>query len=217
VGCGTGRYSLKLHEYMGPRLHLYCIDANREMLKQLSVNFRQRNIENFEPIHCHGRCLPLRDFSLDFISTFNAVHHFTLTDFLREARRTLKEDGRLYIYTRTREQNGRNIWGRYFPCFHRKEIRLYEMDELCAVVNGSRCLLLERVECFKYARADSLENLVEKARNHHYSTFCLYSEEEFDQALLEFQRKLSTEFDDPNRIHWYDENVLYVLKKPDGH
>jgi hypothetical protein len=76
---------------------------------------------------------------------------------------------------------------------------------------------LERVECFKYARVDSLENLVEKARNHHYSTFCLYTEEEFNQALLEFQRKLSNEFDDPNRIRWHDENVLYVLKKPAGH
>lgn len=217
VGCGTGRYSLKLSELIGPRLYLYCIDANREMLKQLSRTFRQHHIGNYEPIHCYGGCLPLRASSLDFISTFNAVHHFSLIDFLREAVRTLKADGRLYIYTRTREQNSRNIWGRYFPNFHRKETRLYEIDELRAVISGSQYMQLERVEYFKYPRVDSLENLAKKASGRHYSTFCLYSDEEFNQALAEFTRNLSIQFDDPNRIHWFDENVLCVLRRPAGH
>jgi hypothetical protein len=30
----------------------------------------------------------------------------------------LKGAGRLFIYTRLRSQNRRNIWGRFFPRFH---------------------------------------------------------------------------------------------------
>jgi hypothetical protein len=53
--------------------------------------------------------------SLDAMVTFNAIHHFILSDFLGETSRVLQDNGHLFICTRLRSQNERDIWGRFFP------------------------------------------------------------------------------------------------------
>ena len=37
VGCGTGRYSLKLFEHLGGKLRLYCIDYNAVSYTHLTL------------------------------------------------------------------------------------------------------------------------------------------------------------------------------------
>lgn len=212
VGCGTGRYSKMLYELLGPKFFLYCIDGNLEMLRQLTELLRRHHIRDFVPLLCFGRTLPLRANSLDFVCTFNAIHHFVVIDFLNETCRTLKDDGCLFVYTRTRTQNRRNIWGRYFPLFAEKETRLFEEDEFAHLVGSVDGLELERAETFRYARRDTIERLCEKASNHHYSTFCLYSTVEIAQALLDFRHRLLRSFADPH-ITWHDENTLFVVRK----
>ena len=34
IGCGSGRYALKLFQYLGVKLYLYCIDCNEHMLTE---------------------------------------------------------------------------------------------------------------------------------------------------------------------------------------
>ncbi|MGB9125417.1 MAG: class I SAM-dependent methyltransferase, partial [Nitrosotalea sp.] len=36
IGCGTGRYSLRLVQHLGEKCHLFCLDNNREMLRHLN-------------------------------------------------------------------------------------------------------------------------------------------------------------------------------------
>ena len=69
--------------------------------------------------------LPLRTASLDLVTAFNRVHHFDLGQFLTAVARVLQPGGQLFIYTRTPQQNGRTIWGRYFPGFTEHEQRLH--------------------------------------------------------------------------------------------
>src|SRR5262249_56085391 len=69
--------------------------------------------------------LPLRTASLDVVTAFNCVHLFDLGRFLTAAARVLKPGGRLFIYTRTPQQNAQTIWGRYFPGFTAHEQRLH--------------------------------------------------------------------------------------------
>ena len=45
VGCGVGRYDVKLFEYLGERLSLTCIDSNENMLNELAKDLRDHNIE----------------------------------------------------------------------------------------------------------------------------------------------------------------------------
>lgn len=213
VGCGAGRYDLKLFQHLGKKLFLYCIDANKEMLKHLADFLIKHGVKNFKTTKAFARKIPIKDNSLDCIFTFNAIHHFKTSQFLKESSRILKDGGHLFIYTRLRSQNRRNIWGRYFPLFNEKETRLYELNELKSSLKKLPKLKIECVEYFKYARLTSLDWLIEQAQNHHYSTFYLYTKREFEQSLEKFKQNIQRRFRDLSKINWFDENILLVIRK----
>ncbi len=213
VGCGTGRYDIALANELGDRLHLVCIDNNENMLRELRKNLVQNNVTNFETLLASATDLPLEDGSLDAVVTFNAVHHFDIRAFLGEAARVLRPGGLLFIYTRLREQNARNIWGRFFPGFLEKETRLYELDELRRAFEATPALRLEAVKEFRYSRLSRLDDLLEQARNHHYSTFHFYDEREFKEALEGFKRNILERFDDPDHIEWEAENTMLIARR----
>ncbi|MBA7596015.1 2-methoxy-6-polyprenyl-1,4-benzoquinol methylase [subsurface metagenome] len=213
VGSGVGRYDTQLFHYLGDKLWLTCIDYNRKMLDELTKNLREHKIKNFKTIKALSEDLPLLANSLDCMFTFNAIHHFKLLDFLKEASRVLRDNGYLFIYTRLRSQNKRNIWGRYFPKFNEKEKRLYELNELKEMLKKIPVLELESIKYFKYKRIAELKWLVTQAKSHHYSTFYLYDEEEFEEALKEFRENIARHFKNLDRITWDDENIILVIRK----
>lgn len=213
VGCGAGRYDLKLFQYLSKRLFLYCIDANKEMLKFLKEFLVKHKIRNFKTIKAFVRKIPIKDNSLDCLFTFNAIHHFKTSQFLKESSRILKDGGHLFIYTRLKSQNRKNVWGKYFPLFNKKETRLYELNELKSSLKKLPKLKIESVEYFKYYRFASLDWLIKQAQNHHYSTFFLYTKKEFERSLEKFKQNIRREFKDLNKINWFDENILLVIRK----
>jgi ubiquinone/menaquinone biosynthesis C-methylase UbiE len=212
IGCGAGRYDLLLCQYLGDRLRLTCVDDNDCMLEELDKYLIEHGLSNFESMHSEAEYLPFPNNALDCVCAFNAIHHFNLPEFLHESYRILKNGGYLFIYTRLHEQNGRNIWGRYFPKFHIKETRLYTLDTLMALVAASN-LHVKSIEYFKYGRISTLAQLVKRAREHHYSTFSLYLPEELEEAITRFKQNIRSEFEDINQIRWFDENVLFVVRK----
>ncbi len=213
VGCGDGRYDLLLYKYLGDKLYLTCLDANEEMLQNLSSYLAKNDIKNFEAKRSTAENLPFDNNSLDCMLTFNAIHHFDLPRFLVESSRVIKNGGYLFVYTRLREQNVRNIWGQYFPKFNEKETRLYTMDTLKQGLETVENFTIESVVFFAYNRMAHLEQLMYRAESHHYSTFSLYSPEELEEALKAFSIKIKDEFKDPQQVQWFDENVLFVIKK----
>jgi ubiquinone/menaquinone biosynthesis C-methylase UbiE len=213
VGCGVGRYDIKLFHHLGERLYLTCIDYNPRMLTELTKNLRKHKIENFQTINASAMALPLATNSLDAIVTFNAIHHFKFLDFLKETSRVLKENGYLFIYTRLRTQNKRNIWGRFFPEFHEKESRLYKLTDLKQMASKIPSLRIKFTKYFKYKRRATLESLITQAKHHHYSTFYLYNEIEFAEALQKFQENINHHFESPDNIIWNDENIMFNMRK----
>jgi ubiquinone/menaquinone biosynthesis C-methylase UbiE len=213
IGCGDGRYSLLLAKCLDGKVRLRCIDNNEKMLETLVTNFKANGISKFVIVKSDAEDLPFGDNSFDCILTFNAVHHFKLRDFLVEAARILRDRSLLFIYTRTPEQNSRNIWGRYFPHFCQKETRLYHRGELEQAIGAVHTLRLRAVKYFEYERMASLDRLVEQAENRHYSTFWFYSEREFAEALGEFRRNIRRHFADQNQVRWSDEYLLLVIGK----
>lgn len=171
VGCGAGRYDLLLCRYLGDKLRLTCVDANVDMLEALDKYLIRHGISIFTLMRSGAEHLPFPNNALDCVCTFNAIHHFNLPDFLHESARILKSGGYLFVYTRLREQNRRNIWGRYFPKFRQKEARLYTLDALKQSIAAVANLAIESIEYLEYERMSTLAQLVERARAHHYSTF----------------------------------------------
>ena len=213
IGCGSGRYDQLLFKYLDNKLRLTCVDASLSMLKALNKYLYEHGISNYASLRGSAENIISLDNTYDCVCTFNAVHHFNLPGFLGESARILKCGGCLFIYTRLPEQNERNIWGRYFPGFCRKETRLYTPDTLTQSVAAVPNLHIMSIEYFKYGRTASLAQLLKRARSHHYSTFSLYSPEELEEAIAGFTRNIRNTFDDTKQIHWFDENVLFVIRK----
>jgi 2-polyprenyl-3-methyl-5-hydroxy-6-metoxy-1,4-benzoquinol methylase len=207
IGCGAGRYDLSLFRYLD-NLHLTCVDANPAMLERLSALLEGEGIEDFETIASTIETLGLADRSLDCVTTFNAIHHFHFPTFLAKAGAAIREDGRIFIYTRTPEHNAGSVWGRYFPGFNEKETRLHTARRMEDWIRGSGGLRLIDSRTFSYDRTAPLERLLSQATSQHYSTFSLYDEAEFEAAIGAFEDNVRRHYDDPRRIDWVDRNLM---------
>ncbi|MFC1920043.1 class I SAM-dependent methyltransferase [Chloroflexota bacterium] len=213
IGCGDGRYDLLLCKYLGNRLHLYCLDANRRMLRSLTTYMREHEANNFQATRSDAAKIPLRHNSIDCLFTFNAIHHFEALTFLHECSRVLRLGGYLFIYTRTREQNKKNVWGEYFPLFWEKETRLYKMGALEQMISEVPGFRLKSLEFYDYKRTSTLERLEYLAMHRHYSTFSLYSSQEWELALDGFRENIRNNYSDPLQVEWTDENIMLVIEK----
>ncbi len=212
IGCGAGRYSLQFLQHLGLH-HLACIDVNESMLEQVSSILGAEGLTNFSTIESAAEHIPLVDSSIDYIFTFNAIHHFDFVAFMQEAARITRDGGSIIIYTRLRSQNAQNIWGKHFPFFLVKEDRLYEIDELEQMITPIPALNIQYVKQFRYLRTASLGQLVNLARNSHYSTFSLYEKGEFVSSLKGFQRNITRHFSDPEYVKWFDEYTMLVVSR----
>jgi len=213
VGCGCGRYSFTLIKHFKQRISLVCIDRNVDMLDQLKDYLRKNSIHNFIAVQSDAGSIPMKDQSLNLIVTFNAIHHFPFLQFLKEAWRLLRRNGLLFIFTRTRSQNQKNVWGKYFPLFTTKESRLYEIQELKQYIELIPEFVIEEIRNFHFEKRASLKTLIRLAQKKHYSTFALYSPDEFERSLASFSRNLRKNFPDLSRIKWINENVMFVIRK----
>ena len=115
VGCGTGRYSKLLRALLPEGSLLVASDVSAAMLAELQAG--NRGPGWVAPLLSTAEELPVRSDSLDFVTSFNSVHHFDLGRFLAGVARVLRPGGQLFVYTRTPEQNAHTILGQYFPGF----------------------------------------------------------------------------------------------------
>ena len=210
IGCGGGRYDLLLLKHL-PDLQLICGDVNEAMVNETTSYLTSLGQKKFSA-HCiDASDLKLPKGALDFISTFNAIHHFDPVEFLNQAGRALKEGGYVFVYTRLKSQNMRNIWGKFFPKFVEKEDRLYDLSQIEKWTNKLESLKLEAIHFFNFNRKLSLKQLLSQAQKKHYSTFSLYTEVEFDKALKKFKNKIERNFEDVELVQWSDENVMILF------
>ena len=210
IGCGTGRYDLLLFRHL-PGLRLTCVDVSPAMLAELSRfltanGFRDfktcvTRVENFDPGSATFNC----------VFTFNAVHHFDFTTFLKKSADMLRPGGRIFVYTRTPQQNARSIWGRYFPEFNDREKRLYTQERMERWVGEAEALELLEIKNFGYDRHAPLDRLLRQARGRHYSTFSLYTRQDFEAALEAFEERVRADFPDASDITWHDENIMLEI------
>lgn len=201
VGAGDGRYTEALGHELGYRGTVLAADLSFAMLTQGGTATRCGPGRWPAAVRCDSARLPVRDHSLDFVTTFNAVHHFHLPRFVEAVGRALRPGGQLFVYTRTPEQNGRSVWGRHFPGFTAREQRLY-----CDATLRHALAPLGDVRMRQYAfdRSATPAQLVERVRGGSYSTFALYPPAELELALARFLGCVAGS----DIVTWTDENLL---------
>jgi SAM-dependent methyltransferase len=204
IGCGTGRYSRLLRGLLPDGSLLAASDVSAAMLAQLAAG-RRGHALGVVPLLAAAEQLPLRAASLDLVTAFNCVHHFDLGCFLTAAARVLRPGGQLFIYTRTPQQNARTIWGRYFPGFTEHEQRLHSETALRDAVRRAGGLTVVATRAFEHPRSSTAGRLRAQAEGRHYSTFSLYTPEEFRASLATFLARLPGP-----EVSWVDEHLLVV-------
>jgi SAM-dependent methyltransferase len=205
VGCGTGRYSRLLRGLLPDGSLLVASDVSAAMLAQLKAG-NGGNALGVVPLLSTAEELPLRTASLDLVTAFNCVHHFDLGRFLTAVARVLQPDGQLFIYTRTPQQNGRTIWGRYFPGFTEHEQRLHSEAAFRDAVRRTEGIMVVATQTFKHQRSSTAERLRAQAEGRHYSTFSLYAPDELRASIAAFLARLPSP-----EVSWVDEHLLVVI------
>jgi len=198
IGAGTGRYTERLLETLTPQSFLVGADFNHSMLVRLA---REEDPHRIAAVGCASEQLPFADSSADFVTTFNAVHHFDLSQFVNEVARVLKPGGDLFIYTRTPAQNANSIWGRHFPDFAARETRLHDEARFQQALGNFDFV---ETTCFEFTRRATRTRLIDQVRHHHYSTFALYEPDELEDALDRFLDNLG----ETSEHIWEDRNLL---------
>jgi SAM-dependent methyltransferase len=205
VGCGTGRYSRLLRGLLPDGSLLVGSDVSAAMLAQFKAGNHGHAL-GVVPVVSTAEELPLRTASLDLVTAFNCVHHFDLGRFLTAVARVLQPDGRLFIYTRTPQQNARTIWGRYFPGFTEHEQRLHSEAVFRDAVRRTGGLTVVATQAFRHPRSSTAERLKAQAEGHHYSTFSLYAPDELRASIPAFLARLPRP-----EVCWVDEHLLIVV------
>ena len=204
IGCGTGRYTRLLRRLLPEGSLLVASDASAAMLTQLTAGQRG-HAPGVAPLRAAAEQLPLRAASLDLVTAFNCVHHFDLARFLAAVAQVLRPGGQLFIYTRTPQQNARTIWGRYFPGFTEHEQRLHSEAALRYAILRAGGLTVTATQAFQHPRSSTAARLRAQAEGCHYSTFSLYTSEEFSASIATFLARLPGP-----EVSWVDEHLLIV-------
>ena len=205
AGCGTGRYSRLLRVLLPDGSLLVASDVSAAMLAQLKAGNHGHAL-GVVPLVSAAEELPLRTASLDLVTAFNCVHHFDLGRFLAAVARVLRPGGQLFIYTRTPQQNARTIWGRYFPGFTEHEQRLHSAAAFRDAVRRTDGLKVVATQTFRHPRSSTAERLRAQAEGRHYSTFSLYTPDEFRASIATFLARLPSP-----EVSWVDEHLLVVV------
>lgn len=213
IGCGTGRYTEALLDRLPAPVNLCCLDLSEKMLSVCRKTLANHgNTKSCSFIKGTANSISFKQDIFDSVITFNAIHHFDLSKFLSEVAESLKENGILAIYTRSRAQNENTIWGKFFPEFSRKETRLFSIGELESIVYQNPRFNLEEIKIYNFGRLNTLGQLKKLISKHHYSTFRYYTPAKLAKASIVFENRLRKVYG-KHKIPHVSGYTFYILRK----
>lgn len=112
LGCGNGKLWLKNKEKIKKNLNIILSDFSKSMIKSAKNNLKQINMD-FEYKEINAEKIPYKDETFDVIIAEHMIYFVSnIEKALKEIKRVLKPNGKLYITT-----NSKNT--------------MYELNELC--------------------------------------------------------------------------------------
>lgn len=186
LGCGTGNYTIALHE----RGFDVCgADVSQAMLQRAKAK-----LAHLEWVRTAAEAMPFDKGAFAAVAAINVVHHFRAEAAFREVRRVLKHGGRFLIFGSMAEQI-RGYWlAEYFPAAIERSaeeaLSFGRLDQLCSAAD---LRLVDRipwnqpedpVDLFLYAGKHRPELYLNSAVRAGVSTFSkLMAPEELLQGL----------------------------------
>ena len=128
IGCGTGWALGQIARSANNEGFFYGIDLSFKMIEKAKDNFKSFN--NFQFIKASADSIPLKDDFFDVIICTNSFHHYFNPDnALKEMRRLLKPDGRLYILDPTADSFFMKLLNKLSAFIEHDHVKLYSTKE----------------------------------------------------------------------------------------
>ena len=198
VGCGTGRLATLLAEKYACKV--WGVDSTPDMVEVAS----RRVPKGVRVKVAAAETLPFRDAWFERVTTTLVIHLVDRARAFSEIRRVLAEDGRYVLLTFDPSYFPGYYLNQFFPSFLEiDEARFAPADTLerelvRAEFKGTR------VVRHRQRRHIDREDVLQRIRGRHISTFQLISEQEYAEGLARAEREL------PGSIS-YDEHWLVIV------
>jgi ubiquinone/menaquinone biosynthesis C-methylase UbiE len=206
VGCGTGRFPLR----MPTKNNLFvALEPSIDMLKQAVLKDKSRNVIW---VRGDGQNLPFTDDTFNCVYMTSVIHHIEHKDMaLGEIHRILREDGICLIMTFSHAGMKKHIL-HDFPGVTRMDLKripcipsLKKMM-ITAGFNNVHYHVVKHDEGFV-----STNGFLERVRNKYISTLTLLTDDEFQRGFSMFQKKAKKKYG--SRIRKISRFVFVVGKK----
>ncbi len=213
IASGTGRISTNVCRSLNLRLIL--VDKNIHMLNvaMKKINMQSEmdkliNMNIYDFLKDDGKTDNVKINDINIFTCFNAIHWMGL-ELFKKLEEKMSPGSLFVILTRTKKQNKESFFGLNFPKFADKETRLFSLDQL--LDEFKRCnLSVIDTKFLKYQILQKKSKLLEQAKRKSYSTFSLYSNEEYEKAMRIFKDNISSK---PDILNVQYENLLIIGKK----
>jgi ubiquinone/menaquinone biosynthesis C-methylase UbiE len=98
IGAGTGYFSVRLAQRVGPQGRVLATDIQPQMLALLNENMRAAGVRNIEPLLCTPTDAKLPEGQLDLALMVDVYHELAYPEeTIAQVQRALKPDGRLVL------------------------------------------------------------------------------------------------------------------------
>ena len=213
IACGTGRISTNVCRSLDLRLIL--VDKNIRMLnvamKKINMQYKKNkliNMDIYDFLENNGKKDNVKINDINIFTCFNAIHWIGLGLF-KKLEEKMSPGSLFVILTRTKQQNKESFFGLNFPKFADKETRLFSLNQLLDEFKKCNLSVVD-TKFLKYQISQKKSKLLEQATKKSYSTFQLYSNEEYEKAMRIFKDNLSSK---PEILKVNYNNLLILGRK----
>ena len=213
IACGTGRISTNVCRSLDLRLIL--VDKNIRMLnvamKKINMQYKKNkliNMDIYDFLENNGKKDNVKINDINIFTCFNAIHWIGLGLF-KKLEEKMSPGSLFIILTRTKKQNKESFFGLNFPKFADKETRLFSLNQLLDEFKKCNLSVVD-TKFLKYQISQKKSKLLEQATKKSYSTFQLYSNEEYEKAMRIFKDNLSSK---PEILKVNYNNLLILGRK----
>jgi len=116
LGAGSGYFTFRLADAVGPTGKVYAVDIDEEMNADLAKRVQEKGYQNIEVILARPNNPGLPDNGIDLIFTSNTYHHLEdRVPYFANLQQDLQPDGRIAIIDFTGEGWFQQLFGHYTP------------------------------------------------------------------------------------------------------
>jgi len=215
IGCGSGYYLAPLAQRL-PKTRFHGMDITDAMLASTKDKIHRQALTNCSLAKGDAHCLPFINHAFTFVLMSQVLHYFeNLPRVIAEVYRVTKTEARVLVVTSSHLQLKSQLDIALFPGLTQKDIsRFPSIEEIRYLFESDYFEMVAAVEFASTFRFPSIKALVERTALKPWSSYQLFSQEEFTRRLRVFKENLHKKFGRGEIAYLFPQTLLFFQKVP---